>query len=217
MICRMPSRVLITFEWELPKTVCTPLREAIKMFSIKCGCDLSSEPGSAWTLVLSYAHKNRHVGKFCSSALSKDRFSNMNDANWEDYRLGRGRMRSISDQSTHVRVTSSFPVYGVDYRDYLRAKISSIDILRYAGRGVCKTVEYIDIRGIKGKDITVSFWQYKRFFHTYSASSPCQYDPSVGSTKSEKNFGATCLAFNPATRGSANDDSTIQYWFGGYL
>ncbi|XP_031569048.1 uncharacterized protein LOC116303616 [Actinia tenebrosa] len=138
--------------------------------------------------------------------------------NWESYRLGTERMEIISKQSTYVRVTSSFPVHGVDYRDYLRAKISSIDILSFTGAGVCKTVEYIDIRGIKGKDITVPFWQNDvYFFHTDSSRKICKYDATSGSVKDENNFGATCFDFNPATRGSANGESTIQYWFGGYL
>ncbi|XP_031560595.1 uncharacterized protein LOC116296679 [Actinia tenebrosa] len=184
----------------------------------KVWCDLSSEPGSAWTLILSYAHKNRHNEGFCSVSFTKDKVRQNNNPNWENYRLGFGRMKSISDQSTHVRVTSSFPVHGVDYRDYLRAKISSVDILSFTGAKVCKTVEYIDIRGIKGKDITVPFWQNDVFFfHTDSSGRHCQYDATSGSVNSENNFGTTCLEFNPATRGSANDDSTIQYWFGGYL
>ncbi|XP_031554302.1 uncharacterized protein LOC116291282 [Actinia tenebrosa] len=181
-------------------------------------CDLSSEPGSAWTLILSYAHKNRQDNVFCTASFTRDKRRQLNNPNWENYRLSFDRMKSISDQSTHVRVTSSFPVHGVDYRDYLRAKISSIDILSFDGAGVCKTVEYIDIRGIKGKDITVPFWQmHDQFFHTDSSGRHCQYDATSGSVNDENNFGTTCLEFNPATRGSANDDSTIQYWFGGYL
>ncbi|KAK3748886.1 hypothetical protein QZH41_009159 [Actinostola sp. cb2023] len=181
-------------------------------------CDLTSEPRSAWTLIMSQAYKNRNEPEFCSKPLTINATLKENSPNWEAYRLSLNRMQLLSKQSTHLRITTGFTLYGVDFRDYLRAKLSSLDILNFTGGGVCKMVEYIDIRGQKGYDVTVPFWQFSGYIlHTDSNKFICQFDGREESVVSEDNFGYHCTSANPKFRGTANDDSTTEYWFGGYL
>ena len=79
-------------------------------------------------------------------------------------------------------------------------------------------VEYINIRGIKGIDLTVPFWQPPgENFHTDSAGSPCQYNAKSGSVNSENNFGFLTVDSNPAFRASQNSGSTTEYWYGGHM
>ena len=107
----------------------------------------------------------------------------------------------------------------MDFRDYLRAKLSSLDVLTFQGTGSCKMVEYIDIRGHKGYDVTVPFWQtsYATLHTDTDAVHGCQFNGKAGSVHSEDNFGFYGSGLNPKFRGSENDDSTTEYWFGGYL
>lgn len=83
-------------------------------------CDFSSEPGWAWTLVMSQGFGNR--GQiFAKSPFLKGAPKNHRTPNWEMYRIGKGRMWVIKESSSHWRVTCDFPNFGVDFRDYLRA------------------------------------------------------------------------------------------------
>ena len=188
---------------------------------VKVWCDLTSEPGSAWTLILSYAFKNRNIAQFCSIPLSESAQRKQNIPNWEQYRLLKPRMEALSSQLTHVRMTSSYPIYGVDYRDYLRAKISSLNIFDlFTSSTRCATVEYVNIRGIVGKDLTVATYQFAGgILHVDSGNTICQYDGRIGAVASENNFGFHCYdgQVNKEFRSCENDESTIQYWFGGYL
>ncbi|KAK3734226.1 hypothetical protein QZH41_012951, partial [Actinostola sp. cb2023] len=180
-------------------------------------CDLTSEARSAWTLIMSQAFKNKNMAEFCRKSLTENAPVQENTPNWEAYRLSLNRMQLLSKQSTHLRITTGFTVYGVDFRDYLRAKVTSVDILSISA-GECKMVEYINIRGHKGYDVTVPFWQRSDYlFRTSSFKLICQFDATKGSTHLEVNFGRYCRAANPKFRGTANGDSTTEYWFGGYL
>ena len=51
------------------------------------------------------------------------------------------------DYSTYWRATCEFPSVGIDYRDYVRAKLADVDPVTYSESESCKTVEYINIRG----------------------------------------------------------------------
>ncbi|KAK3748890.1 hypothetical protein QZH41_009157 [Actinostola sp. cb2023] len=181
-------------------------------------CDLTSEPRSAWTLITSQTLKNRKMAEFCIKRFSENAPVQENTPNWEAYRLSLNRMQLLSKQSTHLRITTGFTVYGVDFRDYLRAKVASVDILDLAGTNICKKVEYLDIRGHKGYDVTVLFTQTSSYaFHVDSSQSGCQFNGRSGSVKNENNFGRYCTYFNRNFRGSEKDDSTTEYWYGGYL
>lgn len=115
-----------------------------------------------------------------------------------------------------------FAVHGVDYRDYMRAKLSSVDVLASTGLDfACKKVEYVNIRGVIGRDVTIIVYSAPSiFFHVESiiaSSKFCQFDGSTWAVLSENNFGHYCYNTNKDFRGCATDESTTEYWFGGYL
>lgn len=184
-------------------------------------CDFNSEPLSAWTLVLSFARKNRKMDEFCNKELTKSYPRSKHDPNWEAYRQSLTRMKLIAQVSTHFRATTDFEKVGVDFRDYLRANISGLDVLTESLTNVCKKVEYINIRGITGVNTEINVVSSSGYlFHTDSSNTICAYKSNQGSVLNENNFGFYCeadSAMNMQFRGTANEDSTTQFWFGGYL
>ncbi|XP_046843107.1 uncharacterized protein LOC124437136 [Xenia sp. Carnegie-2017] len=181
-------------------------------------CDLKSEPESAWTLVMSFAFNNKQLGQFQSKALQEDAPVNENSLNWEIYRMSNSQMNYLKSQSTHWRATCSYPTKKVNYRDYVRAKFSDFDVLAFAGSGICKKVEFINIRGHQCAQCTSKWWQVLNTYmaHIDSSSSGCQLHPSAGSISSEDNFGYYGT-FNKKFRCTANRFSTTNWWFGGYI
>merc|ERR1712098_1032831 len=121
--------------------------------------------------------------------------------------------------SSHWRFTCSFEKHGVDYRDYLRGSFKEVDPTNFTGKGVCKKVEYINIRGHAGHDTTVPFWQFQgQIFHTDSFGASCKYDGTPGAVQSEDNFGLYGVNnVNEGFRCTSSPTSTTQHWFGGYL
>ena len=106
-------------------------------------CDVKSEPGTAWTLVMSWSFSNRHLSPFKGTPLKRNSPVNENAQNWNFYRLSLARMRSLQAHSTHWRVTCSYPTHGIDFRDYLRGNFENFNILDYVGsNGACKKVEF---------------------------------------------------------------------------
>ena len=129
-------------------------------------------------------------------------------------RLGLTRMRQIRSSSTMWRSTCSYPMYkSYIYRDYIRAQLKEIDILEYKGEGGCHLVEFIDIRGNKGWNTTVPFWQGSYPFHTDSSEKRCQFNGRKDCLSNEDNFGFYSV-YNTAFRCTETDESTTQYWFG---
>lgn len=127
-------------------------------------------------------------------------------------------MHAMKVHSTHWRLTCSFPIYKVDYRDYLRGNFNDFDIMTFTGSGTCKKVEFINIRGHSGAHVQARFWQGAggiEPFHIDSASTGCSFDASHGSVASEDNFGAYGYQ-NKNFRCTANPSATTQFWFGGY-
>ena len=124
-------------------------------------------------------------------------------------------MKYIRSSSTMWRVTCSFLKYKSDiYRDYVRAQISEIDIITFNGLGSCRMVDYINIRGQFGTNVTVPFWQGDSFsFHTDSTEAHCEFNAKDGSIGSEDNFGLY-WTYNNEFRCTESEESTTQYWFG---
>jgi len=184
-------------------------------------CDFNSEPNSAWTLITSFAFRNKAVPSFCSAPFSVN--SPYGDVGFDEYRVNLKTMTELSSRSTHVRITTNFNKYGLSYRDYLRAKIADLNILTVAGGGVCRTVERINIRGIGGTNVGVSFWQGSTvssvILHIDSYyGTKCGFNAASGAVTSEDNFGNYCGGYiNTNFGGTQNDNSTTNYWFGGYL
>ena len=121
--------------------------------------DLKCEPGTAWTLVMSWS-----VGYLWPPPFTKFPFKynspvNENAQNWNLYRLSLVRMRSLQGHSTHWRATCSYTTYGIDFRDYLRRKFKDFNIVDFLGDRQCKKVEYINTRGHVGTHLKVPFWQ----------------------------------------------------------
>ena len=181
-------------------------------------CDFKSEPGSAWTLVMSWANKHRSLPAFKATPFRNNTPVNENAHNWNLYRLSLTRMRSLQRHSTHWRATCSFPTHGVDFTDYVRGNFKDFNIVDFIGDGQCKKVEYVNIRGHIGIHLTVRFWQAANVYllHIGSSQSGCNFDPTSGSVSYEDNFGYYGN-INPKFRCTGGDLSTTQWWFGAHL
>jgi len=188
-------------------------------------CDLTSEPGSAWTLIVSQALKHRDMPEFCTIVLAANAPLNENKPNWEAYRLSWNRMNHLSQQSTHVRLTTGFTKYGIDHRDYARAKYTDVSFVQKSEITTCVPFEYINVRGFDGSNITgyVKGGTDNHSFGVLVWTSNCQLRADNGSVSGESAFGAYCRFIirpndaNHNFRGSESDSSTTEYWLGGYL
>ena len=182
-------------------------------------CDMESEPGSAWTLIESFALKNKQVEQILRHPLQTNALVNENSPNWNIYRMSFSQMTFLKSQSSHWRVTCSYPTNGVDYRDYARANFKDFDVVTFLGDAVCKKMEFINIRGHQCAQCTATRWQK---INTYPATidssynKNCQLGATAGSVASEDNFGYY-QSINNKFRCSAGPDSTTNWWFGGYL
>ncbi len=180
---------------------------------------MTSEAGSAWTLVMSYALKNRQMKEIQNEgSMRKNAPVNEHSPNWNLYRMSLSQMTHLKSQSTHWRTTCSFPTHKVDYTDYVRAKFTDFDVMTFLGDGICKKVEYVNIRGHQCAQCTSKWWQngYAAHIDSSSTSTGCQLVPTQGSVLSEDNFGYYG-AYNKKFRCSAGPLSTTNWWFGGYL
>ena len=180
-------------------------------------CDLKSEPGIAWTLVMSWGKKNRFISAFRSTPFQSNAPENENSPNWDRYRLSLERMRSLQVHSTHWRSTCSYPTHSIDFTDYLRGNFKDFNILDFPSNGECKKVEYVDIRGHNGTNLTAPFWASSwTGLHTDSSIDFCELNATVGAVWSEDNFGLY-NNINPKFRCTQEDSSTTQWWFGAHL
>ena len=183
-------------------------------------CDLSIEPGSAWTLVVSWVTaKYKELPYFKNKAFTEDAPINEDNPNFQIYRQAFDRMISIQTQSTHWRATCN--VYQsttrIDYQDYLRGKFSDFDIMNYDGGLSCQPVEYINILGnVSGSGTTVGFWASGSFFlHIDSSDTGCDFLPLA--TPRVDYFGYYGDGLSSEFRCSQYESRTTQWWFGGYL
>ena len=85
-------------------------------------CDFDTEPGSSWTLVLSFALKNNRKDRYNRLGLYKNHPVSQEQVNWDLYRLSKARMDALKTRSANFRATCYYPEYKVDYRDYLRGE-----------------------------------------------------------------------------------------------
>ena len=183
-------------------------------------CDLRSEPGIAWTLVMSWSRENRLISAFHNSPFQINAPENETYPSWDRYRLSLERMRSLQAHSTHWRATCSYPTHGIDFRDYLRGNFKDFNIVDFMGWGTCKRVEHINIRGYVGTSLTAPFWQDIQntfILHTDSSATHCEFNTaSSGAVSSEDNFGFYS-SFNTNFRCTEGTQSTTQWWFGAHV
>ena len=182
-------------------------------------CDFESEPGFAWTLVESFALKNKLLPAFKSLPLKVDAPVNPYSPNWNLFRMSYQQMSHLRSQSTHWRVTCSFQTNPEDiYRDYARTSFKAFDALDFVGLNVCKKMEYINIRGQHCVKCTVGWIATLNQYALHidgPAPTSCQFKPSKDSIPTEDNFGYYWAA-NKKFRCSQSPVSTTNYWFGGY-
>ena len=187
-------------------------------------CDMESEPGSAWTLVQSYALKNKETTEFAKTPLKYDAPVHSDTPSWNAYRMSHSQMSHLKQHSTHWRITCDFQSNPVDLRrDYALASFLDFDAMTFQRTGVCKMVKYINIRGHQCFDCTAAWWaRYdnsgKSSIHVDSSrtSSGCQLDASAGSISNEDNFGGYGT-INSNFRCTSSLDATTNVWFGGYF
>ena len=185
-------------------------------------CDFSSEPGSAWTLVMSWMSATyKDLPYFQSKAFNEDAPINENSPNFRIYRQTLARMNSIRDRSTHWRATCNVRQNPspIDYQDYVRGKFSDFDIIDYEGGGLnCQTVEFVNILGnTSGSGTTVGFWQYSGSYmlHIDSSNTGCEFLPLANPRVDF--FGYYGDGMSSDFSCSQYDYSSTQWWFGGYL
>ena len=179
---------------------------------------MQSETGFVWALIqsLSFANRATYEDKGFSTDFPVN--DNNNEPDWNSYRLSLSHMQSLSNHSTHLRVTCNLPADGLQYTDYARAVLAGHDIFGDWG-GECKLYEYINIRGINCSGCTA----YTRmalngawFVNSFkSKEKECDFDGSVGAVNNENNFGRYhSAASDKKHRCSSSNLSTTQYWFG---
>ena len=226
----MQSRLFCLFQGRFPPTSCVGHGQQgasedgiYKIYdnggnTFPAYCDLKSEPGIAWTLVMSWSRKNRVLSAFGKAVLQINAPENENSPNWDRYRLRLERMRSLQVHSTHWRATCCYPTHGIDYRDYLRGNFKDFNIVDFLGDNKCKRVEYVDIRGHNGTNLTAPFWQRENawMLHILSRLDSCEFSASVGAVVGEDNFGFYG-EINQKFRCTQAENSTTQWWFGAHL
>ena len=157
-------------------------------------------------------------GVFKTVPLYEDKPINEDGPQWNVYRLSLSKMKQLRSRLTHWRVTCSFQLDGLVYRDFVRAKIIDFDPLTLKGASICKRVEYINVRGHSCSECDVAWWQDDvMLHHDSSKSAVCEFVSSSGAVQSEDNFGYYDVA-NPNFRCTESGrESTTNYWFGSYL
>ncbi|XP_065052547.1 uncharacterized protein LOC135681848 [Rhopilema esculentum] len=175
-------------------------------------CDFTSEPNSVWTLIESFSLDKNNMFK---NKPFKIDFSYSEDSpNWGSYRLSKTRIEKLKLRSTHWRATCSFDVFGVDYRDYVRFKLSAFDPLCCFISKAPIHVELVNIRGYSATEQLVDFWQDEgEHLNIDSEKNVSFLQAKEGSVKSEDNFGLYEYQ-NSAFRCTANSSSTTQHWIG---
>ncbi|XP_028411750.1 uncharacterized protein LOC114534498 [Dendronephthya gigantea] len=180
-------------------------------------CDMVPEVAAAWTLVESFSRANKDEDSFKKHPLKTNAPVNEKSANFIRYRMSQPQMISLKAKSTHWRATCSFPVNGVDGRDQARGNFKDFDIMTYIGSGLCKQMEYVNIRGHECSQCTARWWAVRNTYNLAIDSSHggCEFVPTAGSVPSEDNFGVY-NTINPYFRCMATASSTTNWWFGGY-
>ena len=106
-------------------------------------CDFTSVKGFVWTLIESFSF--RYNDKFKNKAFYEDYPLNQEAFTWSKFRLSLPCMKATVKRSTQVRATCNFNTGELKYEDYLRVKLSNIDLVR-SSLSTCKKFEFISVR-----------------------------------------------------------------------
>ena len=174
---------------------------------------MESEPGSVWTLVMSFTRANKEREPFRFSGMYEDAPANKYSPNWSNYRMSLNQMTDLKNKTTHWRATCSFPTYRFDiHTDYVRAVFTDFDLMgKFSGE--CKKANYISVMKQSCSECTSNWWQSNSHTpHIYAGvnNSPCD----VKSDKSDKVYFGAYYRYSTAFRCTATSDSTTNYWFG---
>ena len=184
-------------------------------------CDAISEKGFVWTLIESFSFRNNN--EFADKAFYKDFPVNQDAFSWSEFRLSWPLMNAIASRSTHVRATCNFNTDELKYSDYLRAKLTDIDVMRLNFYG-CKKYEFVSVRGYNCTNCTADFVQ-TNVYHAHIDSyyngpkgRRCQCTristgAVEGRSTGEDNFGLYGTV-NTLHSCVSSSDSTTQWWFG---
>ena len=177
---------------------------------------MTSESGKAWTLVMSWATRNKNMREFQITPFSTDSPVDETFPNWNKYRMSLNMMNDLSAQSTHWRATCSFPTHGVDYVDYVRGNFADFNVMTILGVNICKKTEYLNIRGHSCTGCTSPWWARQNYWslHTDPNYLTCQFNGKQGASYEEDNFGHYNHV-NPNFRCTADQSATTNWWFGG--
>ena len=185
-------------------------------------CDFDSEESMAWTLFASFDTTNLKI--MSEKPFYRDRPSHQYSPNWINYRLRKSAMTEISSHSTFWRATCSYSQYGVDFRDYVRVRLSIVNPLTYHTIFQCLPVDYLDIKGINCAYCTHIFFQRQgtmlRLETLISCFKQFNFDTSMVKYQCENgNYAAAfgwrlggCL--DPKHRCTEKSTSTTEFWFG---
>ena len=172
---------------------------------------MKSELGTAWTMVMPWTPINRRLSSFCKIPFKYNSPQNEDALNWDLYRLSVARMRFLQTHSTHSRATCSYPSHGIDSRDYLRGNFKDFNIFDFVGGRQCKKLEYVNIRGRVGTDLTAPFCQKLNTWtlHIDSTHTHCQFKKAkVGARSSHRRTGRGA--------GETADNTYIDLDYSGY-
>ena len=182
-------------------------------------CDLVSEPGWAWTLVMSQSFRNRKMKQLMSVPLYKDAPLNVSIPNWNAYRLSLQQMDELRALSSHWRITCNFSTEVFDYHDYARGEFSHFNLLNFQGHNVCKMVDYVDVKGRSCSRCTVAWWQDSGvMFHNDLSLGKCFFETSAPTNAI---YNADYFGFYENVDSSfpccSDDTSSTNHWFGAHI
>lgn len=180
-------------------------------------CDLASEPGWAWTLVMSQSFRNRKIKQLMGVPLYKDASLNEHNPNWGAYRLSLQHMDELRVMSSHWRITCNFPTDVFDYRDYVRGNFSQVDLLNFHGHNVCKMVDYINVKGRNCSQCYAAWWQDGDImFHHDLSLGKCFFETNANSIFNADYFG-WYENVDSSFSCCVDDSSSTNHWFGGRI
>ncbi len=192
------------------------LDEHNKSFSVFC--DFASEPGAAWTLIQSHSLENNDAFSL-KPFYQHDMPINQEMPEWDSYRLSMSRMQTIQDDSTHWRATCNFPTSVVDYQDYIRVSLESLDLLvKPEASKFCLLTEFVNVRGDECVNCTVLVGYGSgpgKTLHMDSYYGPTKGCDFGGGIFDEDNFGNYGTQ-NSAFRCTSSMSSTTQFWLGSF-